>query len=138
MSNIFKSLHKVLPHAYPFLLIDRVIDFDPGKKVVCVKNVTCSEEVLTGHNPHNYFPSVYIIEAMAQTSGLLMNSEKGGGGFLSMINDAKFYSKVSPGDQLIVTSALFHSFSPLFVFEVKVSVNNNLVAEAEITLTLNG
>ncbi len=138
MSNIPKSLHNLLPHSYPFLLIDRVVEFEAGKRVVCIKNVSSSEEVLKGNNPQNpSFPSVYIVEAMAQASGLLMNSEQSGGGFLSMINDAKFHKTVIPGDQLKITSTLFHAFSPLFVFEVKASVNNDLVAEAEITLTLN-
>jgi len=113
------------------------MDFEAGKRVVCLKNISCSEEIIQGTQPdYPFFPSVYIIEAMAQTCGLLMPGDKSGGGVLSMISDAKFHRTVKPGDQLIITSSLFHAFRPLFVFEVKAQVNDFVVAEAEITLAL--
>ncbi len=135
--NSGTSLNKLLPHAYPFLLIDRVIEFDAGKRVVCIKNVSCIEDVLNGYSPDNPFlPPVYIVEAMAQTSGLLLDSEKSRGAFLTMIKDVKFHKMVIPGDQLLITSSLFHEFSPLFVFEVQATVNDDIIAEAEISLAL--
>lgn len=137
MNNIHISLNTLLPHSYPFLLIDKVVEFEVGKRVVCIKNVSCNEDVLHGRSSDNpLFPAVYIIEAMAQTSGLLMAEEKPGGGFLTMIKDAEFHRIVKPGDQLIITSSLFHKLSPLFVFEASAAVNDHLVAKAEITLAL--
>ena len=135
MKEITTSLHTRLPHSYPFLLIDRVVEFEAGKRIVCIKNVSCNEDVLRGYNPdNNIFPPVYIIEAMAQSSGLLMADEKAEGGFLTMIRDAKFHRTVQPGDRLMITSSLFHKISPLYVFEAKATVNDHLAAEAEITL----
>lgn len=135
MSNTRISLNALLPHAYPFLLIDRVLEFEAGKRAVCLKNISCNEAIIKGTHPDRpFFPTVYIIEAMAQTCGLLMPDEKSGGGVLSMIRDAKLHGIVTPGDQLIITSTLFHAFSPLFVFEVRAGVNDLLVADAEITL----
>ncbi len=137
MNEITIPLNTDLPHSYPFLLIDRVVEFEAGKRVVCVKNVSCNEDVLQGYHPEkNIFPSVYIIEAMAQSSGLLMAGEKAEGGFLTMIRDAKFHRSVQPGDRLMITSLLFHKMNPLYVFEVTATVNDHLAAEAEITLAL--
>jgi 3-hydroxyacyl-[acyl-carrier-protein] dehydratase len=137
VSNPHISLDKILPHSYPFLLIDRVVEIDAGKRVVCLKNVSCDEDMFKGHRPHDpIFPPVYIVEAMAQTSGLLLDSERSGGAFLSMMKDVKFHKAVRPGDQLFITSSLLHSLSPLFMFQVKARVADDLVAEAEITLAL--
>jgi 3-hydroxyacyl-[acyl-carrier-protein] dehydratase len=131
------SLEKILPHAYPFLLIDRVVEIDAGKRVICLKNISCDEDMLQGYSPHDpVFPPVYIVEAMAQASGLLLNDERSGGAFLSMMKDVAFHKEVRPGDRLMITSSLFHAFSPLFVFRVKAHVEDKLVAEAEITLAL--
>jgi beta-hydroxyacyl-ACP dehydratase FabZ len=137
VKEITIPLNTQLPHSYPFLLIDRVMEFEAGKSIVCIKNVSCNEDVLQGYHPeNNIFPPVYIIEAMAQSSGLLMAGEKVEGGFLTMIRDAKFHRTVNPGDSIIITSSLFHKMSPLHVFEAKATVNDHLAAEAEITLTL--
>ena len=131
------SLNALLPHSYPFLLIDKVVEFEAGKRAVCIKNVSCNEDVFQGYYPDNpFFPAGYIIEAMAQTSGLLISNDKSGGAFLSMIKDARFHRIVKPGEQLVITSSLFHKLNPFFVFEVKATVNDCFVAEAEITLAL--
>lgn len=135
MSDQGISLDKILPHAYPFLLIDRVVEIDEGKRVVSLKNVSCNEDMFKGYSPHDpIFPPVYIVEAMAQTSGLLLDNKRSGGTFLSMMKDVTFHKEVRSGDRLMITSSLFHAFSPLFVFQVSASVGGNLVAEAEITL----
>lgn len=137
MSNTGIPLNTLLPHAYPFLLIDRVVKFEAGKRVVCIKNVSCNEDVFQGCLPDKlFFPSVLIIEAMAQTSGLLMAGERKGGGVLSLVKDAKFHRIVRPGEQLRIQSALSFKMSPLFMFEAGASVDGELVAEAEITLAL--
>ncbi|KPK02379.1 MAG: hypothetical protein AMK71_02410 [Nitrospira bacterium SG8_35_4] len=137
MSDPRISLDKILPHAYPFLLIDRVIEIDDGKRVVCLKHVSCDEDMFKGYFPHDpVLPPLYIVEAMAQASGLLLGTERSGGAFLSMMKDVTFHKTVRPGDRLIMTSSLFHAFSPLFVFHASASVDDNPVAEAEITLAL--
>lgn len=137
MSDPRISLDKILPHSYPFLLIDRVVQIDAGNRIVCLKNVSCDEDMFKGQSPHDpFFPPVYIVEAMAQTSGLLLDSERAGGAFLSMMKDVTFHKAVRPGDRLMITSSLFHSFSPLFVFKARASVEGNLVAEGEIALAL--
>lgn len=137
MSGQHISLKEILPHSYPFLLIDRVVEFDAGKRVVCLKNISCNEDMFQGCPPDNaLFPSVYIVEAMAQTSGLLLDNRRSGGAFLSMMKDVLFHKAVRPGDCLMITSSLFHALSPLFMFQVTVRVEDELVAEAEITLAL--
>ena len=137
MSDPRISLERILPHSYPFLLIDRVVEMEEERQVVCLKNVSCDEDIVKGYCPDDpIFPPVYIVEAMAQASGLLLNNKRSHGAFLSMIKDVTFHNAVRPGDRLMITSFLFHSFSPLFVFKVSASVEGNLVAEAEITLAL--
>lgn len=130
-------LSRLLPHAYPFVLIDRVVELEAGKKIVCIKNVSINEKFFQGRFAGNpVFPEVYIIEAMAQTSGLLIADEKTGAAYLSMIKDAEFYRTVKPGEQLVITSSLSYSLDPLFMFAVKVSVEGEVVSEAEITISL--
>ena len=128
----------ILPHSYPFLLIDRILDLDEGKRIVCLKNVTINEEFFQGHFKDNpVMPGSLIIEAMAQTSGLIIVKEKSGMAYLGMIKDAKFRKMVVPGDQLIITSSLIDKFPPFYAFEVVASVGSEIVSEAEITLSLS-
>lgn len=128
----------ILPHSYPFLLIDRILKLDEGKHIVCLKNVTMNEEFFQGHFKDNpVMPGSLIIEAMAQTSGLMIMKEKSRMAYLGKIKDAKFRKMVVPGDQLIITSSLVDKFPPLYAFEVVVSVENEIVSEAEITLSLS-
>lgn len=129
---------KLLPHAYPFVLIDRIMECEYGKRIVCLKNVTVNEEFFKGHFPDEpIMPGALIIEAMAQASGLVVGSpEKPGAGYLSRVNDARFKKAVVPGDQLIITSTLVQSFAPLHVFSVIAGVDDAVVAQAEITLTV--
>lgn len=128
----------ILPHTYPFLLIDRILDLDEGKRIVCLKNVTINEEFFQGHFKDNpVMPGSLIIEAMAQTSGLMIMKEKSRIAYLGKIKDAKFRKMVVPGDQLIITSSLVDKFPPWYAFEVVASVENEIVSEAEITLSLS-
>lgn len=129
---------KLLPHAYPFVLIDRIVEREPGKRIVCCKNVTINEEFFKGHFPGQpIMPGALIIEAMAQASGLIVGSpDRPGAGFLSRVNDARFKRPVVPGDRLFITSVLTQSFAPLYVFSVVAQVDGSVVAQAEITLTV--
>lgn len=137
MNDQHLSLIKSLPHSYPFVLIDRVLEFIEGKRAVCQKNITVNDVLLQGHCGDNHiFPAVFILEAMAQTSGLLIRGEGTEGTYLSMIRDAGFNRPVIPGDELVITSSIFYKLPPLYVFEVKASVRDEIVSEAEITLAL--
>ena len=127
---------KLLPHSYPFVLVDRIIERDEGKHIVCLKNVTVNDEFLKGHFKDNpVMPGVLIIEGMAQASGLIMPG-KPETTYLSRVNDARFKRPVVPGDRLIIKSSMTQKFHPLYVFEVRAFVDETLVAEAEITLTI--
>lgn len=136
--SVYPLPAKLLPHAYPFVLIDRIVECKPGKSIVCCKNVTINEEFFKGHFPEQpLMPGALIIEAMAQASGLIVASpDSPGAGYLSRVNDARFKKPVLPGDQLVITSTLTHSFAPLHVFSVVAEVNGVVAARAEITLTV--
>lgn len=137
MTDLHPSPINLLPHSYPFVLIDRIVELEQGKRIVCLKNVTINEEFFRGHFKDNpVMPGVLIIEAMAQTSGLMICSEESSMFYLGRIKDAKFKKPVVPGDQLIITSSLTYKLSPLYVFEAVASVGSEIVSEAEITLVL--
>jgi UDP-3-O-[3-hydroxymyristoyl] N-acetylglucosamine deacetylase/3-hydroxyacyl-[acyl-carrier-protein] dehydratase len=131
------AIQRILPHRYPFLLVDKIIELQLDKKVVGIKNVTVNEQFFNGHFPNQpVMPGVLIIEAMAQVSGiLLLNSfidpENHIVYFMS-INNAKFRKPVMPGDQLILEAELVQVKSGKY-FSVKgmAYVDNNPVAEAE-------
>ncbi|KKO18985.1 MAG: 3-hydroxyacyl-[acyl-carrier-protein] dehydratase FabZ [Candidatus Brocadia sp.] len=138
MTVPYPSPRTALPHSYPFLLIDRILDLDEGKRIVCLKNVTINEEFFQGHFKDNpVMPGSLIIEAMAQTSGLMIVKEKSSMAYLGKIKDAKFRKMVVPGDQLIITSSLIDKFPPFYTFEVIASVGSEIVSEAEIILSLS-
>jgi 3-hydroxyacyl-[acyl-carrier-protein] dehydratase len=101
-----EEIKSILPHRYPFLLVDRVVDVVPGKSGIGIKNVTVNEDFFNGHFPSQpVMPGVLILEAMAQTAVLVgAQSEKNNGRIvlLTGIDDAKFKSKVVPGDRLFI------------------------------------
>ena len=137
MTNPYPPPGTLLPHAYPFLMIDKIVELEENKRVVCLKNVSGNEEFFIGHFKGNpVMPGVLIIESMAQASGLIIGSGKPAVMYLSRVNDARFKKAVMPGDQLIIKSSLVHKFHPLYVFEAAVYVNDMVVSEAEITLAI--
>ena len=105
-----QEIQKLLPHRYPFALVDKIIDFIPGEKAVGLKNVTLNEPFFQGHFPgHPLMPGVMIIEAMAQVGGIVLTQlpEYHGGLFVFRgIDGVKFRQQVVPGDQLIMTVEL--------------------------------
>lgn len=126
----------MLPHSYPFIFIDRILEVKEGESITCLKNVTINEEFFLGHFKENpVMPGVLIIEAMAQASGLIIGTERKGA-YLTRVKDARFKSLVMPGDQLIIKASLIQKFSPMYVFKVEAFVNDEAVSEAEITLTV--
>lgn len=123
---------------YPYLLVDRVIECN-GEKLVALKNVTINEPFFQGHFPEpgpSVMPGTMIVEGMAQVSGLLARKVLGeeGIGYLVGVDGAKFRQKVTPGDQLVLKAAMNRARSSLCKVDVKASVDDELVAEAEITL----
>ncbi len=127
----------ILPHSCPFVLIDRIVEREEGKRIVCLKNVTFNEDFLQGHFRGNpIMPGVLILEAMAQASGLIIGAEHTSAAFLASVGNARFRKAVVPGDQLVIKSSLLKEFQPLYVFEASAYVSDSIVAEAEITLNI--
>ena len=130
----------LLPHAFPFLLVDRVLDYEPEKRIVAIKNVTFNEPFFPGHFPSNpVMPGVLIIEAMAQTAGLLaFKSYPGlrGNVFFIGIDNARFRKPVIPGDQLKLVLQVVKHRREIWVFDGEAFVDDKKVAEARIMATL--
>lgn len=132
------ALEKILPHRFPFLLVDKIVDFRMDEKIVGVKNVTVNEWFFQGHFPGKpIMPGVLIIEAMAQTGGvLLLNGVENPDGKLAVftsINNAKFRRPVHPGDQLIMEVTMQVRRSKIAQMHAKAFVDGNLVAEADLS-----
>jgi UDP-3-O-[3-hydroxymyristoyl] N-acetylglucosamine deacetylase / 3-hydroxyacyl-[acyl-carrier-protein] dehydratase len=131
------AIQRILPHRYPFLLVDKIIHLELDKKVVGVKSVTINEPFFQGHFPGQpVMPGVLIVEAMAQTGGILLlnalpNIEEKLVYFMQ-INNVKFRKPVVPGDQLILEVELINKRSKVFIMKGKTFVNDELVCEAEL------
>ena len=130
----------LLPHRYPFLLVDRVIDCVPGDRITAIKNVTINEPHFTGHFPEKaVMPGVLIIEALAQATGLLAMEtappEDHVIYLLVGVDKARFKRQVEPGDQLRLEAKLLKRRRDIWVFECVASVGDSLVASAEIMCT---
>lgn len=135
-----KEIMKVLPHRYPFLLVDRVEEIVVGKKAVAIKNVTINENFFNGHFPiEPVMPGVLIIEAMAQVAGIVVFSLEGYEnkiGYLVGVNKAKFRKKVVPGDVLKLEVEMLKLKKNAGVFKGISYVNNEKVSEAELTFII--
>ena len=131
---------KILPHRYPFLLVDRVISLESGKKITAIKNVTINENFFNGHFPGKpVMPGVLIIEAMAQVGGIMMLSapeNRGKIAYFMAINEAKFRKVVAPGDQLIIEVEAGKIKSRTGQVFGKAYVNGKLAAEGELMFAL--
>ena len=132
-----KEIQKLLPHRYPFLLVDRIIDIEPGIKAVGIKNVTINEDFFQGHFPgHPIMPGVLIIEALAQVAGVLAfrsGISEGKSVYFMSIDKAKFRKPVVPGDQLRLEISILQQRGNVWKFSGNAVVEEKVVAEAEFT-----
>jgi UDP-3-O-[3-hydroxymyristoyl] N-acetylglucosamine deacetylase/3-hydroxyacyl-[acyl-carrier-protein] dehydratase len=131
-----REIQRILPHRFPFLMVDRVIELEPGKRAVGLKNITVNEEFFTGHYPGQpIMPGVLIIEAMAQLGGILLSRElehTGKVAVLLSLDKVKFRRPVSPGDQLLLEAQARRVKSRTGHVACKASVGDDFVAEADI------
>jgi 3-hydroxyacyl-[acyl-carrier-protein] dehydratase len=128
-----------MPHAFPFRMIDRILEIEKGKKAIALKNVSIGEPYFSGHFPNDpVMPGVLILEAMAQTGGLAFQStfESGGEGIpvLARVEEFRLKRKVTPGDQIIIEAEVLHIFSDLAKVRVLVRVEGETVAEGILIL----
>jgi len=133
------EIMRLLPHRYPFLLVDRVLECEAGQRIKAVKNVTLNEPFFQGHFPgYPVMPGVLVIEAMAQVSAILAYVTRGERHdaksllFFAGIDDARFKRPVFPGDQLVLESVELNVVRSVFKFAARASVGGELVAEARL------
>ena len=142
MMDIYKIL-KLLPHRYPFLLVDRVVEIDKGKRIKALKNVSVNEPFFTGHFPARpVMPGVLMLEALAQAAGLLSFDMLGEAPdentvfYFVGIDNARFKRPVEPGDQLILDVELDRIKGGIYKFKGVARVDGNVACEAEIMCTM--
>ena len=136
------EIKNYLPHRYPFLLVDRVTECNPGKSVSTFKNITANEEFFSGHFPQKpVMPGVLMIEALAQTAGLLIFYTTNQGVdadtnwfYLAGVDKARFKRIVEPGDRLTMMVSVIKQKRDLWVFDAKALVESELACSAELLL----
>jgi 3-hydroxyacyl-[acyl-carrier-protein] dehydratase len=133
-----EEIMRILPHRYPFLLVDRILSVDLDKHIVGLKNITVNEPFFIGHFPQSpIMPGVLIVEAMAQVAGILalLSTPENMGNqalYLMSLDKVRFRRPVVPGDQLILDLTVLKGKKKYFKMAGKATVNDNLVAEAEL------
>lgn len=140
------DIHQILeylPHRYPILLVDRVLDVVPGERITALKNVSMNEPFFPGHYPHHpVMPGVLIIEALAQTAAILSFKTMGDQPddksvyYFVGIDGARFKRPVSPGDQLIMEVSIITNKRGIWKFAAKAKVDGQVAAEAELMCTV--
>ena len=137
------AILKKLPHRYPILLVDRVLEIDKGKRIKALKNVSINEPFFVGHFPHHpVMPGVLVLEAMAQAAAILsfdsadVDADDKTVYYFAGIDAARFKRPVEPGDQLILDVTLERAKSGIFKFKGRALVGEALAAEAELMCTM--
>jgi len=140
------DIHEILahlPHRYPMLLVDRVLECEPGKRILAIKNVTINEPFFSGHFPrHPVMPGVLIVEAMAQAAAILSfgtlgtKPDENSVYYFVGIDEARFKRPVIPGDQLVLEVLLERTIRGIWKFDAKARVGDALAAEAKIMCTV--
>lgn len=146
-----EEIRRYLPHRYPFLLIDRIVEVEAGSHICAIKNVSANEPFFQGHFPGKaVMPGVLVIEAMAQAAGILGvksgkkemglpdEPEEDGIYFFVGIDKARFRKTVVPGDQLVLDVKLIRSRRGIWSFEAQATVDGKVVCEADIMCTAAG
>ena len=140
---VIQKIKEFLPHRYPFLLVDKVLAYEPGESLTAIKNVTFNEPCFQGHFPERpIFPGVLIIEAMAQAAALLgcvtMEKEPEDGSiyYLVGVDKARFKKTVHPGDQITLSIKFIKLRKNIWRFSARATVDEKLVASAEILTTV--
>jgi 3-hydroxyacyl-[acyl-carrier-protein] dehydratase len=138
-SLTISEIMNILPHRYPFLLVDRVLELVEGERIRAIKNVTGNEDVFNGHFPGApIFPGVMIIEALAQVSGILgfkttnTTADDGKLYLFAGVDKARFKKPVTPGDQLMLESRVVAVKRNIWRFQTRATVNDKLVCEATL------
>ncbi|WP_100405693.1 3-hydroxyacyl-ACP dehydratase FabZ [Bacillus solitudinis] len=136
-----KEIKEIIPHRYPFLLIDRIEELEEGKRAVGLKNVTANEEFFNGHFPeYPVMPGVLIIEALAQTGAvaiLIKEENRGKIGFFAGIDNCRFKRQVVPGDQLRLEVEITRMKGPVAKARGVATVNGEIAAEADMTFAIS-
>jgi 3-hydroxyacyl-[acyl-carrier-protein] dehydratase len=142
MMDIHEIL-KLLPHRYPFLLVDRVVALEKGKSIRSIKNVTINEPFFIGHFPHRpVMPGVLMLEAMAQSAALLSFATQGVTPddktvyYFAGVDGARFRRPVEPGDQLVMDVTVLRNKGGIFKFKGEARVGEELACEAELMCTM--
>jgi|MGYP000499927812 3-hydroxyacyl-[acyl-carrier-protein] dehydratase len=143
MSMDIHQILKQLPHRYPILLVDRVLEIEKGKRIKALKNVSINEPYFTGHFPHRpVMPGVLMLEALAQAAALLAFDAVGVTPddktvyYFAGIDGARFKRPVEPGDQLILEVELDRMKAGIFKFKARAKVGDEIATEAELMCTM--
>ncbi len=143
MSMDIHQILKQLPHRYPILLVDRVLEIEKGKSIRALKNVSINEPFFTGHFPHRpVMPGVLMLEALAQAAALLAFDTLGTSPddktvyYFAGIDGARFKRPVEPGDQLILEVSLDRMKAGIFKFKARALVGSDVATEAELMCTM--
>ncbi|GGN50075.1 MULTISPECIES: 3-hydroxyacyl-ACP dehydratase FabZ [Oceanobacillus] len=135
-----EEIKAIIPHRYPFLLVDKIVEMDEAKRVVGIKNVTINEPFFQGHFPeYPVMPGVLIVEAMAQVGAIaVLNKEENKGkiGFLAGLDKCRFKRQVKPGDQLRLEVEITRMKGPIGKGKGRATVDGELACEAEITFAI--
>ena len=135
-----QEIMELLPHRYPFLLVDRIVEWEPGKRIVGIKNVTINEPFFQGHFPgHPIMPGVLIVEAVAQAGGILALKAMGGErriAYFAGIDNCKFRRPVVPGDQLRLEVTVLAHKGPVWKMHGEALVDGAVAAKADVTATI--
>jgi len=134
-----EELLRKLPHIFPFRMIDRILEIEPGKRAIALKNVSMDEPYLQGHLPKEpVMPSMLILEALAQTGGVAFHSsfkeEEKEAPFLARIDQFRLKGNVLPGDSMILEAEIERIFSNLAILKVRAKVGQETVAEGVLVL----
>ena len=138
-----QKIKEILPHRYPFLLVDKVLAYEPGEFLTAIKNVTFNEPCFQGHFPErSIFPGVLIIEAMAQAAALLgcvtmeKKPEDGSIYYLVGVDKVRFKKTVHPGDQIMISIKFIKMRKNIWRFSARATVDDKFIASAELLTTV--